>query len=912
MPMTMIAMPANWVKKGPRASSQCRSMKRNESGGMNMAIAQRQPCSEARWNIQSPPHTYTNIPRKKNPPAMVRVCPGTVAEVEPPGPRGGGPRCLPGLEEEHGGLLLGFERVFQLALGVELRLDSEHREPHEVRELGGLVDAHPQLEDARLHLTQRGPAERERLDLVGPVEPGLVEGAHQGGLTHVAPVTTVVFDAGGRRVLTASLDGTACLWDVDRSEALQTLRHPAPVQHAFLSPDGRSIVTQCADGRARCWDADSGRERFPSWPLYVAPMALPLSGTEQFSPDGTGFVSVLEDRAEIRSLSTGQLTHPPLVQPGPLVHAAFSRDGGRLVTTTAEGLVCAWALEADGGFRPLGRQQHSGGGNLAEFSPEGDRVLSLGVEPEARLWDAVSGRLLADPLSHFTQVRMGQARFSPDGSRIFTASNDNSVRIWNGTNGALLIRGIGHSRQINAARWDPAGRRIATASFDGTVSLWDVATGRPLGPVLRQDGYAVDVAFSPSGDRLVTVSQGGGVRLWTLRPRPVGVLRGPEDLISSASFNADATRVGIAPGGQDFEVRESVSGELLHRLHHPTPAYLGEFDPAGRLLVTAAKGGRMHVWDLADGREAQVSEPDGLERWWIKFDPKGGRFLSSDERRGQNSTFSATLWSVADLRATRLSLPLANEARNPDFSPDGGRLLIEAGKGRLLLWNLAAGQMEGLPLVDEGRPFARGRFSPGGEWLIAYQADRSLIPNPARLWDARTLRQVGPLLLAPDSFLESEFTADGRRVATGGQDSTARIWSVPEGQPLVPVMPHESMVLGVRFSRDGRVLATSTRLGAVRLWDARTGEPLSASHTVTGGVVAMAFVRGDGPLVVVGGDAALHRWDLTPATQSEAELDALARELDGEVRGGAQLAPGQRPDSSSSAIAQPSRRPTSM
>lgn len=698
---------------------------------------------------------------------------------------------------------------------------------------------------------------------------------------HEASATTVIFDAEGRRLLTGSIDGTARFWDVDRTNALLILRHPAPVRNAFLSPDGRSIVTQCSDGRAHCWDVGTGAERFAAWPVLVQGLALPMNGADLFTPDGSNVVTVVEDRVEIRNLATGQLARPALVRGGPMAHAAFSRDGKRLVTTAEEGEVSVWSLEEDGGYRALGRQQHTGGGNLAAFSPAGDRVLSLGIEPEARLWDALTGRMLAEPLNHSTHLRMAQALFNPSADRLLTVSYDNTVRLWDGTNGNPLIRGIGHPMLINAARWDAEGRRIATASHDGTVSLWDAATGRPLGPGIRHGGYAVDTAFSPSGDRLATVSQDGGVRLWRIRPRPVGVLRGPESLIPSAGFNEDGTRVGIARGGPDFEVRDSLSGGTVVNLRHSMPVRLGAFEPGGSRVVTASKDGGIHVWEVAGGRELQSVPTDGTDRLWLAFGPVGGRFVTANETRARESTFTITLWTLPNLTPTRLAAPEQGEPRYPEFSPDGRYLLAEAGKGRLQMWDLSTGRSEGAPLVDAGRPMARGCFSPDGAWMLIHEADRSFVPHPARLRDARTLQPVGPPLLHTDSIVSAGFASDGTRLATGGQDARVRIWSVPAGESLVPPMPHEGVVMGVRFTQDGRILATATRLGAVRLWDARTGQPLNPSYTVTGGVAAMTFVRGNGPFVVVGGDGSIHRWDLTPSAHSLAELESQVQELNG-------------------------------
>jgi WD40 repeat protein len=94
-------------------------------------------------------------------------------------------------------------------------------------------------------------------------------------------------------------------------------------------------------------------------------------------------------------------------------------------------------------------------------------------------------------------------------------------------------------------------------------------------------------------------------------------------------------------------------------------------------------------------------------------------------------------------------------------------------------------------------------------------------------------------------------------------------------------MRHRQNVRFLQFNADGTILATGTRAGDVQLWDTRTGLPLMAAHAVPAGIVSLHFVQGGAQFVVLAGDGGLHRWDLAPASQPVAELEALARRLNG-------------------------------
>jgi WD40 repeat protein len=107
---------------------------------------------------------------------------------------------------------------------------------------------------------------------------------HEGG------VWSAVFSPDGRRILTASTDGTARLWDAETGAPGPVLRgHEGPVRSAVFSPDGRRILTASRDGTARLWDAGTGA------------LGQVLRGHEDwvrsavFSPDGRRILTASDD-----------------------------------------------------------------------------------------------------------------------------------------------------------------------------------------------------------------------------------------------------------------------------------------------------------------------------------------------------------------------------------------------------------------------------------------------------------------------------------------------------------------------------------------------------------------------------------------------------------------------------------------
>ena len=74
-------------------------------------------------------------------------------------------------------------------------------------------------------------------------------------LGHSGTVQSATFSPDGRRIVTASSDHTARVWDAQTGHEIVCLKaHTDALSSAAFSPDGRRIVTSSGDKTARVWD----------------------------------------------------------------------------------------------------------------------------------------------------------------------------------------------------------------------------------------------------------------------------------------------------------------------------------------------------------------------------------------------------------------------------------------------------------------------------------------------------------------------------------------------------------------------------------------------------------------------------------------------------------------------------------
>jgi len=107
---------------------------------------------------------------------------------------------------------------------------------------------------------------------------------------HSGGVWSAAFSPDGTKIVTASSDKTAKVWDAATGKELATLRgHTNSVTSAAFSPDGTKIVTASYEGTAKVWDAATGKE------LATLRGHTSVVESAAFSPDGTKIVTASWD-----------------------------------------------------------------------------------------------------------------------------------------------------------------------------------------------------------------------------------------------------------------------------------------------------------------------------------------------------------------------------------------------------------------------------------------------------------------------------------------------------------------------------------------------------------------------------------------------------------------------------------------
>ena len=79
--------------------------------------------------------------------------------------------------------------------------------------------------------------------------------------------------------------------------------------------------------------------------------------------------------------------------------------------------------------------------------------------------------------------------FSPDGERIASVGDENEGGLWNVHDGKCVKILKGHTARIMSVSFSPDGRKLVSGGSDETIRLWDVGTGECLMTLKAEKPY---------------------------------------------------------------------------------------------------------------------------------------------------------------------------------------------------------------------------------------------------------------------------------------------------------------------------------------------------------------------------------------------------------------------------------------
>jgi WD40 repeat protein len=716
-------------------------------------------------------------------------------------------------------------------------------------------------------------------------------------------VQDAAFSTDAKQVVTASMDGTARVWDVMTGKPIgAAMKHAERVSTARFNLDGTNVLTASYDGTARIWDAKTGQLLYT-----LRKEGGPRVYSAYYDHKSRLFVTAAEDgRVQIWDAKTGEQkgeNADPVRHGGVVWMASFNPADTLVVSASADSTARIWDVATGKPYQYRGKDvilKHDRGVDSAAFSYDGKLIVTSSEDGTARIWNAQTGEPLGEPMHHKGPVNL--AVFSPDNRYVVTASSDHTARIWkvpeNGKAGKAELVGqtMHHEGWVRSALYSPDGRFIITASYDKTARVWDAKTGLPLGGPMNHSDTVYKARFGNDNSSIVTASSDQTAKLWKWQPpRELPVMRQssdkPDALISAAFDNNDArgsrlaavSEHGVQIWNWDETNGSSAATPVFSEIRSD---YLtgASFGSHGDWLLTTT-GSVAQIWKTQTGNNtglpiklSEIVVPGLIKAAFNPVDDHLIMTVISNEVWLWDTQNNGQSW------AKKLSLQVRRDGtlQGACFSPDGRLIATYSYDGLVRLWDAHTGEkiQTDTPLKHIGRVYTAD-FSFDGKKLVTASTDHTAV-----VWDTQTGKPIGKQMKHDSWVLDARFSADGKQIVTASVDQTAQIWDAQTGLPATPALRQIGEVIAADFSPDGKWVVTVSQDGIAQGWDARTGLPMGDSISGSAKVVSAAFSRDSNWLLTASDDGTAQiretpiTADVAPAWLIQAAEDLGALRLD--------------------------------
>ncbi len=712
------------------------------------------------------------------------------------------------------------------------------------------------------------------------------------GLGHRDSVYSAAFSRDGKRVISASRDQTARVWNSETGLPVNTVTGQPTVfnddddnvfqeGHALdlfvmrFFPDGEKLLTTGFDGEVRIWDSRIDNDKSFGRELAVLPDTS-MYGVVDISSDGQWILTAGRGSSARREKTAGQKeakyeaqaqlwnTKDVLASRRPMPKLTLDNVHRFRVTTVA-------------------------------ISPDNTRLLTGDREGRIVLWDAKTGKVVGQPRNAHSGEVVKSVFLGKDGSRLLTAGVDRSVVLWNvvktGTQFVLekirqfdqegmvvnLEVSSKEDRFISVIRLgDKQTKNNNSKASITKVSLWNIESGKER---------VIDVSSRDADSRTK------GERDRDRPPFPAWAANGTEAIITTSE---GITVKGTTTSEGTIHFYDSEKGEITQSLRvdngggvdgadyraEPFAAILRPDEPTPLHLLTQTHRAA-YLWRLQAGQNLVGFRPQGGENI-VSFRPQGPVFsagYSSDGRFVVTGGRSVRIFDANELNTTygrllhKVEYPHAGMVTSAEFSPavKSFRFLTTSYDGTAKIWEwLPNRKFARLIVVLTGHdgPVRFGTWSSDGLRVLTVGHDAS--PHVWSIEDGKAPKLVVleiPKAVAASTAADTPpeentkrdfdqlcgaFSWDGQFVAVGGRDadtdeSIGWIWNLTPGDGKNPELYATIRGHGLGGINSVAFLP-NTKLGL-------------ASLQGLGGINTVEFLPKDDRLLTGGADGTARLWD---------------------------------------------------
>ncbi|KAG2367838.1 ribosome biogenesis protein Sqt1 [Suillus spraguei] len=240
----------------------------------------------------------------------------------------------------------------------------------------------------------------------------------------------------GTILLAGSNDSTVWLWQLPSGNTMQVFAgHSGPVQCGEFTPDGKRIVTASEDGTLMYWDPRSSTPLFKLSPEdarfdleNITSLAINASSTLAVVGGTSGSVRVVSlSKGEVVGALGGHAGGESIEAVQFVDLAGTGSSPGVVVTGGTDGKACIWDLTTMR-LRATLEHQDAVTSLLTHPAPKSHLIVSASADNTLRTWDARTGALVKEHTGHHGPIL--SASLGLQGSVVVSGGDDSACLVF--------------------------------------------------------------------------------------------------------------------------------------------------------------------------------------------------------------------------------------------------------------------------------------------------------------------------------------------------------------------------------------------------------------------------------------------------------------------------------------------------
>ena len=447
---------------------------------------------------------------------------------------------------------------------------------------------------------------------------------------HAAAVTGIAF-VGSGRLCSCSKDLSLSLWDLQGGHRIQVMKeHTRSVQDCVANASGKTIVSASYDGSLCVWNGSDGS---------LEAKLVTQGGTNRplncvsFHPDGQLVVAGGWD-CHVKIWDTFNQKRVKVMRghKTSVQACAYSPTGRHVVSASMDGEVKLWTTASG---RALGTiSGHCLPVQALAFSSDARRLFTASKDQTIKVWSGSLGTHVLSCGEH----EFGAAHsitVAPEGSThagsLFVGYQSGYMREFDMKSGALLLEKKLHDASVTALHWcpptlDSKGVYLATASVDKTCRVWAVSSAFSACVELQGHSEAIRCVVWTSA-LLATGSEDLTIKLWPYKLdqykkalqkkegsdartlEALATLRGHRGPVTSLVYDRSRKVLLSASQDQSIMMWDVLSHQLLNTMHSCHKDWINSLalsDLSKDYLLSGSSDFTLKLWDLKDNSAKTV------------------------------------------------------------------------------------------------------------------------------------------------------------------------------------------------------------------------------------------------------------------------------------------------------------------